>query len=82
MSSGVSLTVNSIDKSTFSVNIVPHTLQMTNLGDCVPGKILNLEIDVIARYLERLLTRDFDLDNGAGINESLLRQCGFIATGA
>lgn len=78
---GVSLTVNSIEKNIFSVNIVPHTLAMTNLGDCVPGAMVNLEIDVIARYLERLLSRDFDPDNTPAIGEAFLRQTGFIATG-
>ena len=55
---GISLTVNTTDTDTFSVNIVPHTLQMTNLGECRAGSQVNLEIDVIARYLERLLQGD------------------------
>jgi riboflavin synthase len=78
---GVSLTVNNVDKDTFSVNIVPHTLAMTNLGDCVPGTIVNLEIDVIARYLERLLNRDFNSDSTPAVSEAFLRQAGFIDTG-
>ena len=78
---GVSLTVNSVDKNTFSVNIVPHTLAMTNLGDCAPGTMVNLEIDVIARYLERLLTRNFNPDSTPAISEAFLRQTGFIDTG-
>ena len=52
---GISLTVNAIEANAFSVNIVPHTLAMTTLGDAVVGTEVNLEIDVIARYLERLL---------------------------
>lgn len=47
--------MNSVDKDSFAVNIVPHTLQATTLGECVPGTHVNIEIDVIARYLERLL---------------------------
>jgi len=53
---GVSLTVNEVDGDQFGVNIVPHTVENTNLGRCVPGVKVNLEIDVIARYLERLLS--------------------------
>jgi riboflavin synthase len=52
---GVSLTVNSVTDHHFSVNLVPHTLQETNLGDLKQGNRVNLEVDMIARYLERLL---------------------------
>ena len=52
---GVSLTVNTIGEQQFSVNIVPHTLTGTTFGDCTPGRRVNLEVDLIARYLERLL---------------------------
>lgn len=52
---GVSLTVNSVRGATFTVNLVPHTLRETNLGNASVGHPVNLEIDIIARYLERLL---------------------------
>ena len=52
---GISLTVNDTNDSTFSVNIIPHTLQETTLGDCVSGKHVNIEIDIIARYLDSLV---------------------------
>jgi riboflavin synthase len=52
---GVSLTVNGVGKDHFEVNLVPHTLQETNLEDLAVGSQVNLEVDVIARYLERLL---------------------------
>ena len=52
---GISLTVNDANDSTFSVNIIPHTLQETALGDCVSGKHVNIEIDIIARYLDSLV---------------------------
>jgi riboflavin synthase len=52
---GVSLTVNEVDGVTFGVNIIPHTLSHTVLGDAGPGTRMNLEIDLIARYVERLL---------------------------
>eukprot|EP01034_Spumella_vulgaris_P029888 gene29889-37017_t len=52
---GVSLTVNAVAGSRFEVNIVPHTWENTTLGALVPGSKVNLEVDLIARYLERLL---------------------------
>lgn len=51
---GVSLTVNEVDDNHFSVNIIPHTLEVTTLGDLQVGQNVNFEIDLIARYLERL----------------------------
>lgn len=70
---GVSLTVNAVDGDTFGVNIVPHTLEQTNLGRCQPGVQVNLEIDVIARYLERLLSAGF-ADSDSNISEVILAQ--------
>ncbi|MCH9646059.1 MAG: riboflavin synthase [Proteobacteria bacterium] len=52
---GVSLTVNSIVDSTFDLNIVPHTLSVTTLGELKTGDQVNLEVDIIARHLEQLL---------------------------
>jgi riboflavin synthase len=52
---GVSLTVNGVEGAEFHVNIVPHTMQVTTLGDRKVGDKVHLEIDVVARYLERLL---------------------------
>jgi riboflavin synthase len=52
---GVSLTVNRINKMGFEVNIVPHTLRQTTLGRLKSGDAVNIEVDLIARYLERLL---------------------------
>jgi len=51
---GVSLTVNEISKNRFGVNIIPHTLSCTNFGQAQPGQQMNLEIDLIARYVARL----------------------------
>lgn len=51
---GVSLTVNGVDGTRFDVNLVPHTLQVTILGDYQTGYRVNLEVDIIARYVERL----------------------------
>jgi riboflavin synthase len=52
---GVSLTVNKVDGRRFDVNIIPHTLKVTTLGELKIGDGVNIEIDVIARYLERLM---------------------------
>jgi riboflavin synthase len=52
---GVSLTVNEVAQNRFGVNVIPHTLSCTNLGQAQPGQQMNLEIDLIARYVARLL---------------------------
>ena len=52
---GVSLTVNAVKGAEFELNIVPHTLSHTVMGSYQAGSWVNLEVDVIARYLERLL---------------------------
>jgi riboflavin synthase len=54
---GVSLTVNSIKDDRFKVNIIPFTLKETNLGALVKGSEINIEIDLIARYLENIIKR-------------------------
>jgi riboflavin synthase len=51
---GVSLTVNEVDGTRFGVNLIPHTLEVTTLGGLMPGAGVNLEIDQVARYVERL----------------------------
>jgi riboflavin synthase len=52
---GVSLTVNGVDGALFDVNVIPHTLAVTTLGMLRPGGRVNVEVDVIARYLRRLV---------------------------
>jgi len=51
---GVSLTVNDVAKNRFAVNLIPHTLEVTTLGGCQAGTQVNVEVDIIARYLERM----------------------------
>lgn len=53
---GVSLTVNRVDGEAFEVNLIPHTLEVTTLGRLAPGAKVNLEVDLVARYVERLLS--------------------------
>jgi riboflavin synthase len=55
---GVSLTVNVVTTDTFSVNLIPHTLAITNLKDLKQGDRVNLEVDLVARYVERMLGRE------------------------
>ncbi|MCB1556850.1 MAG: riboflavin synthase [Alphaproteobacteria bacterium] len=52
---GVSLTVNEVEGNRFGVNIIPHTWAVTNLGYLQPGDALNLEVDMLARYVARIL---------------------------
>lgn len=60
---GVSLTVNDVAGVTFSVNIIQHTWEMTTLGDLQPGTKLNMEIDMLARYVARLA--EFEMPDAA-----------------
>ena len=55
---GVSLTVNEVEGRRFGVNIIAHTAAVTTLGQRQAGDHVNLEIDLLARYLERLMTKD------------------------
>ena len=52
---GASLTVNEVDGARFGVNIIPHTAQQTTLGDLASGRRVNIEIDILARYIGRML---------------------------
>ena len=54
---GVSLTVAGVGPGWFAVALVPHTLEVTTLGDRRPGDPVQLEVDVVAKYVERLVTR-------------------------
>ena len=55
---GVSLTVNRVEDDRFEVNLIPHTLHVTNLKHLRVGGAVNLEVDLLARYVERLATAD------------------------
>ena len=52
---GVSLTVASVDDSGFTVSLIPETLERTTLGAAAPGRVVNLEVDVLAKYVEKLV---------------------------
>jgi riboflavin synthase len=54
---GVSLTVAEVDDGGFTVSLIPETLERTTLGQAAPGRVVNLEVDVLAKYVEKLVTR-------------------------
>ena len=74
---GVSLTVNEVNGSEFELNLVPHTLSETTMSGYQAGTMVNLEVDLLARYLERLLTGQ-KTTTETNITTSLLQQSGFI----
>jgi riboflavin synthase len=71
---GVSLTVNEVSDATFYVNIIPHTSNETIIGGYQQGTTVNIEIDLLARYLERLL----GADNNGGVTKEFLRAHGYV----
>ena len=76
---GISLTVNQVKGAQFSVNIVPYTLKDTTLGIATVGNQVNLEVDLLARYMERLMLGDAAAVNQTGsITEELLQKSGFF----
>ncbi len=78
---GTSLTVNSLAQDKFRLTIVPHTSEQTIMKTYQVGTKVNLEVDVIARYLERLLTKKTDVNTeqqGSAITEAMLAKSGFI----
>ncbi|MFL0810832.1 MAG: riboflavin synthase [Agarilytica sp.] len=75
---GTSLTVNQVHGDVFDLNIVPHTLAHTVMGSYQSGAKVNLEVDVIARYLERLLMGEKAADPQSNITESFLAENGYL----
>lgn len=70
---GVSLTINAVSANTISLNIIPHTVESTIISGYVPGTRVNIEVDLLARYLERLLSGDTD----GGVSMDRLREQGY-----
>lgn len=76
---GISLTVNAVKGAVFELNIVPHTLQETTMGQFKVGTEVNLEVDIIARYLERLILGDKAADiKSSSISMDMLAEHGFL----
>jgi riboflavin synthase len=74
---GVSLTVNAVDSNRFDLNIVPHTLAETTIDEYRPGRRVNLEVDLLARYLERLMLGGRAAERDCGVTAELLAKAGF-----
>jgi len=72
---GVSLTVARLDDSSFAVSLVPYTCEQTTLGEARPGYVVNLEVDVLARYLERLQQGQ---GQSQGLTWELLQEYGYM----
>ncbi|MFK8067785.1 MAG: riboflavin synthase [Gammaproteobacteria bacterium] len=76
---GVSLTVNKVNGNEFSLQIIPHTLQETIFSEYIVGSKVNIEVDLIARYLERLIMKDESNDEDvSGVTAELLSRTGFL----
>jgi riboflavin synthase len=79
---GVSLTVNAVDGAEFELNIVPHTLEETTLAGYRTGRKVNLEVDLVARYLERLLLGERAAEQvSSGVTLEKLMDSGFFDDG-
>ncbi|MCC6749532.1 MAG: riboflavin synthase [Deltaproteobacteria bacterium] len=74
---GVSLTVAALEPAGFRVALVPHTLQVTTLGARAPGDRVNLEVDLLAKYVERLLGA-WSRPEGGRLTEAWLREQGYV----
>jgi len=77
---GISLTVVELDNTSFSVAIIPHTLKATNLGNKGVGNKVNLEVDIIGKYVEKFLTKERFAENRpapSGIDRKMLEKFGF-----
>jgi len=77
---GISLTVNKCDDKSFSVSIIPHTLDVTTLGNLGQSSTVNIEVDLIGKYVEKLLAAKSEGDSGqgGGINSAFLAEHGFL----
>lgn len=76
---GVSLTVNSCAGCRFTVSIIPHTLAVTTLGLLKPGDMVNIEVDIIGKYVEKLLMdKTAGAEPGSRINAAFLAEHGFL----
>lgn len=75
---GVSLTINNVQGAAFEVNIVPHTLQETTFDTLAAGGQVNVEVDLMARYAERLLLGDRAAVQKGGLSREVLVRYGFV----
>ena len=74
---GISLTVAAVDRESFSVSTIPHTVSQTNLHDRCEGELVNLETDIIGKYIEKLIRGSTAKKPESAITEEFLLRCGF-----
>lgn len=74
---GISLTVARLGKEDFSVSAIPHTVQITTLGERRAGDLVNLENDVVGKYVERFLLSAAEQQKASGISMEFLTRCGY-----
>jgi len=80
---GISLTINKCDQNGFEVSIIPHTAKLTTMGFKHVGDLVNIETDMIGKYVERFLTQKKDAENGkeiapSSIDQKFLERAGFL----
>ncbi|MFH0810195.1 MAG: riboflavin synthase [Pseudomonadota bacterium] len=74
---GISLTVNDVEENEFTVSIIPHTAQVTTIGERRPGDAINIECDIVGKYVSRLAGAY--LKQSGGVTKDLLARHGFLA---
>jgi len=74
---GTSLTVNKVNGNQFSINVIPHTQHETIIGEYTQGQQVNIEVDLIARYLERLMQGADQESNAPGLTREFLQEHGY-----
>ena len=75
---GVSLTINAVSANTFDLNIIPHTAETTTIGGYRVGTAVNIEVDMLARYVERLLATDASRSDADGVSLDFLKANGYV----
>jgi riboflavin synthase len=79
---GISLTINNCGRNRFDVSIIPHTAKLTTLGVIKTGDLVNIETDMIGKYVERFVRRSHDIDSpketGKSLDMQFLAKTGFI----
>ncbi|MBI4596684.1 MAG: riboflavin synthase [Candidatus Tectomicrobia bacterium] len=77
---GISLTINDVDKSGFSVNVIPHTAENTALAEKKTGQAVNLETDMLGKYIEKFMSARFGGggEKGRSVDLDLLKRSGFL----
>ena len=79
---GISLTINNFSRDSFEISIIPHTAKMTTIGFSKIGDLVNIETDMIGKYVERFILErkpnNREEETGGGVNMQFLAKTGFI----